>query len=171
MIKKISLSKIVNAILFFFVVWILAQKIPVFINMYQHQGNKILPVKVQTLSGDILSLPLPQKHLMVFWASWCGPCKIELSRINKLIIDGEINPNDVIAISIGENFETIKNHAKENDYRFIIGLDSSGEISKQYKVSGTPTLFLIDQNGVIEWMTMGLSPSLELRLKSFFKKP
>lgn len=169
MLKHFSFSKLLNLVLILFVGGMLIQRIPVLVDMFQRQGHKAPAVTVRTISGDLLSVPLPQKHLIVFWATWCPPCKVELARINKLVKNGDIKPQDVIAISSAEDLDTVMNHAKENDYRFTVGIDKSSAIAQQYKVSGTPTLLLINQNGVIEWMTMGVSPSLELRLKSFLK--
>src|SRR5690606_19094484 len=100
------------------------------------------------------------KQLLVFWATWCGPCKVELARINRLVKDGEIKATDVIAISSLEEINLVDAHVKENDYRFTVAIDPTGEAARQYKISGTPTLIFVDETGTIKWMTMGVSPSL-----------
>lgn len=148
----------------------LVQRIPMLVDMFQRQGKKAPQAQVVTLEGNTLFLPLSQNHLVVFWATWCGPCKVELARINKLVKDGVLAREQVIAISSLEDITTVKNNVTENGYLFTVGIDSSGEIARQYKVSGTPTLLLVKSDGTIDWITMGLSPSLELRIKSFFKK-
>lgn len=167
---KTVLSKTLNIILFVVVTWMLVERIPVVVDMFQRQGKKAPQVQMLTLTGTVVSLPLRQNHLIVFWATWCSPCKLELARINKMLSDGEISPDQVIAISSLEAPDTVKRHVEENGYLFTVGIDTSGIIARQYKVSGTPTLLLVKEDGTIDWITMGLSPSLELRLKSFLKK-
>lgn len=167
--KMSSLSKLFNAFLYVVIALMLFQRIPVFVDMFKRQGQPSIPTSVQTLKDERLTLPLPGKHLMVFWATWCGPCKVELSRINNMIKNGTLDGSKVIAISSSEEPTTVRSFVQEKDYRFLVGVDTAGTLAKQYKVSGTPTLILIDETGKIDWMTMGLSPSLEIRLKTFLQ--
>lgn len=166
--KKISPSGVLNLLLGLFVAGMLVYRVPLFITMFQRQGQTAIITEVPLIDNSKLVLPLPRKHLLVFWATWCGPCKIELNRINSLVSSGVIKSQDVIAISSGEDPELVRTHANKNNYQFTVGLDTTGNIAKLYNVAGTPTLILIDQNGKIDWMTMGLSPSLEVRLSSYF---
>lgn len=166
--KNFDFSRITNILLFFFIAWMVIQRAPLLLDMFQRQGQKAPFSHVYNLQNETLKIPLPQKHLIVFWATWCGPCKVELARINNMIKIGTLKATDVIAISSSESEELVRTFAKENDYRFLVATDPSGAAAKLYKVSGTPTLLLIDDTGNIDWMTMGISPSLEVRMKSFF---
>lgn len=167
--KNITFSKLFNILLLAIAVALVIQRVPVIMEMLQRQGQSAVATSVPTLKDGNISLPLAGKHLMVFWATWCGPCKVELARINRLIKDGALDRHKVIAISISEDFVTVNTFSQEQDYQFLVGLDPSGALARQYKVAGTPTLLLIDETGKINWMTMGLSPSLELRLKHFLQ--
>ncbi len=162
-----NISKAINILLFVFIAWMFYQRVPVIIEMYQRQGQTTASTEVRLLKGESVQVPLPKRHLLVFWATWCGPCKVELARVNNLIKNGTIKENDVLAVSVGESHEVVANFSKENDYRFAVAIDPQGEAANLYKVAGTPTLFLIDENGKVEWTTMGVSPTLEFRLKSF----
>lgn len=162
-----NISKAINILLFTFIAWTIYQRVPIIIDMYQRQGQKTESAEVRLLQGDSVQVPLPKRHLLVFWATWCGPCKVELARVNNLIKKGAIKDSDVLAISIGETPDIVAAFSKENDYRFSIATDPQGKTANLYKVAGTPTLFLIDEKGQVEWTTMGMSPTLELRLKSF----
>jgi cytochrome c biogenesis protein CcmG, thiol:disulfide interchange protein DsbE len=122
---------------------------------------------------DLMNHPVvyPQegkKTLFVFWATWCGPCKIELARIQRLIDEKKILAENVVAISFNEDPSLIIQTAKERNYTFRLVQDFDGKSTEYYKVSGTPTLVLLDQNKKIHWVTSGISPSLEARLNAFF---
>ncbi len=58
-------------------------------------------------------------------------------------------------------------HVKEKGYAFQVALDPEGEAYRSYGVPATPTVVLVSEKGLVTWKSMGLSPSLELRLKSF----
>lgn len=123
---------------------------------------------VKLINGESYNLHTqPRKVVMVFWATWCGPCEIELKRINQMVIDKKIQPTDVIAISSNEDESIVKEKAKRENYLFMIGLDTNGSVSSLYQVTATPTIIFIDENKIINWMTAGISPTLEYRINSF----
>lgn len=109
-----------------------------------------------------------KKRLLVFWATWCGPCSIELGRINRLILSGDLKPDSVLAISSGEDKQTVQKSVEERKYLFPVATDEDGHLALTYKVSGTPTIYFINEKNSVEWASVGLSPSLEFRIKSFF---
>lgn len=168
--KSWTLGNLVNVVLFLFVSWMLLQRAPLIVEMFKRQGSEAPQSTALLLDHQPVTLPLKKPHLLVFWATWCGPCKVELARINALIEKGSLSAEDVLAISTGEDEETVKAFTKNNSYKFNVALDPRGEAAKTYKVAGTPTLFLINEKAQIEWMTMGISPSLEVRLTQFLKK-
>ncbi len=144
-------------------------KIPDIFKMYQKQGKALLVGQVVLLSGQVESVPAAKKQVLVFWATWCGPCSVELGRIQSLIDKNKIDKNSILAISIGESRETVRNYVTQKKYTFPVAIDFDGALASLYEVNGTPTVFLIDENKNIQWMTVGLSPSLELRLKNFLE--
>lgn len=163
-----SIANILNALLFVFLAAVLLNRAPVFLKMHETQGDQAKLAGVVALDGEALSLPSGKRQVLVFWATWCGPCGVELGRINKMINNGKIAPEAVLAVSIKEEKATVEKVVSEKKYKFKVALDENGDVANLYGISGTPTVFLIDESGKIEWMTMGISPSLEFRLSSFF---
>lgn len=151
-----------------FFIFILAQKLPQWIDLYKKQGELIEPSVAVLLNGQRIDLAENKKRLIVFWATWCGPCRIELARINRLINQQKIQANDVLAISSYEDKTTVQKFVAEAGYQFQVALDEEGQLAKKYNISGTPTLILVNDNNVVEWSTTGLSPTLELRIQNFF---
>ncbi len=95
--------------------------------------------------------------LLNFWATWCGPCKIEIP----WFIDFEQRYKDrgfaVLGISMDEDgWEAVKPYleAKKVNYRVVIGTD---EVADLYGgVSSLPTSFVIDRQGKIASTHVGL---------------
>lgn len=162
-------ANIFTIILVLFAGFVLYQNVPVMIRLYNTQGRMAPSAGVVGISPQqLVQIPQTKKQVLVFWATWCGPCKVELARINRLIKNKEIAADAVLAISVAENPALVAAFAKEHDYQFSVALDPDGKAARLYQVSGTPTIFLIDELGNIEWATMGLSPSLEVRIRTFF---
>lgn len=165
------MKSVFNIIFYLIIIVLLVKKIPGIYENYKNQ-NQIAPlVSVRYLSGEEILVPVAnQKTVVVFWATWCGPCQVELKRLNQMILDHKIKANQVLAISVQESKETVDVFLKNNKYEFLVALDETGKASESYHVRGTPTVVFIDENSRIVWMTTGLSPSLEFRVQHFLNK-
>jgi thiol-disulfide isomerase/thioredoxin len=164
--------KIFSNILFYVVIVVLVgYKAPGIFDNFKKQNQPAPVATIKTISGAEITFPIPnQKMIVVFWATWCGPCKIELNRLNDMMANGLIKSNQLLAISVQESAETVNAFLNQNPLQFMVALDESGEASNQYNVTGTPTIVFLDDQGKINWATSGLSPTLEYRVTEFLKK-
>lgn len=152
------------------VLWLLLTRVPQWWSMHQREGQPAVAATVTTLEGTPISLPLAGKqHIVIFWATWCGPCSFELNRLNRLVENGTLSPEDVMAVSVMETPEVVRTALEERKYLFRVALDSAGEAASLYEVGGTPTIVLVGADGIVQWKTMGLSPTLEMRLKNAWR--
>jgi peroxiredoxin len=95
--------------------------------------------------------------LLNFWATWCGPCKIEIP----WFIDFEQKYKDrgfaVLGIAMDdEGWDVVKPYIQERkvNYRVMMG---SEEVATLYgNVESLPTTFLIDREGKIASIHVGL---------------
>jgi cytochrome c biogenesis protein CcmG/thiol:disulfide interchange protein DsbE len=96
--------------------------------------------------------------LLDFWATWCGPCKIEIP----WFIDMQRRLKDrgfaVIGVSMDEEgWEVVKPFLAQMNvnYRVVIGSDS---VAQSYGgIEALPTTFLIDREGRIAATHVGLN--------------
>lgn len=166
MLKLKRFFTIGNLIVFGVLSFFLYTRGPQILNYYRLQGSdEIAQDSMINLDGSPIERPYP--HVLLFWASWCAPCEIEMSRINSMIENGKIRPQQVISISIDSSFEEARRKHKQKGYLFPAVWDQSGHWARLYNVGVTPSLFVIDKNKKIIWATSGLSPLLELRLGSY----
>lgn len=164
------MRKLLNWFAYAVIAFLLVSKVPTFYHNFKLQDTAAAQMSVKKLSGETIALPAPgQKSVLVFWATWCGPCRVELGRLNDMVKDNAIMPEQIIAINIQESIETIQDYLKSHPYEFTIALDESGAASQFFDVKGTPTVVFLDDQGKINWITTGLSPFLSFRIKSFLK--
>jgi cytochrome c biogenesis protein CcmG/thiol:disulfide interchange protein DsbE len=162
--------RVINIVFLAILAYALYLKAPSILTHFKFQDQKAPNFSLTTMKGEKFTLGAQSKKVvLVFWATWCGPCEVELKRINEMIMKRKILPSDILAISIAESETVVRENITKNNYLFNIAIDKTGSISELYKVKATPTIIFIDQNQVINWMTAGMSPTLEFRTSSFLK--
>lgn len=94
--------------------------------------------------------------LLNFWATWCPPCREELTRVQADLID-KFKGRDFVflPISRGEKRETVEAFLKKNGYTFPVGLDTDQSIFNLYASNYIPRNFLINRHGVVLDATVG----------------
>lgn len=111
------------------------------------KGNK---VTLSELKG--------KKVFLNFWATWCPPCKAEMPDIEKLYQETKDSDLIILAVNIGEDKKTVQDFITKNNYNFTILLDVKREIAELYQVSGIPTSYFIDTNGLLVNRKVGSMP-------------
>ena len=96
------------------------------------------------------------KVVMVdFWATWCGPCKMELPHLVELQKQYADKNFVILGLSMDEDPPaTVKKFAQDNGIPYTIVMSDQDTQSK-YGVTGYPTAFVIDKAGVIRNVFQG----------------
>lgn len=87
-----------------------------------------------------------------FWASWCGPCKSEMSDFNEMYKKLGDSVQFLMINSTDGNRETVEiasNFIKEQGYEFPVFYDIDMDASVNYNVNSLPTTFFIDKDGYV----------------------
>lgn len=115
-----------------------------------------------------------EKALMLnFWASWCDPCKMEAATLNKLAKSYQ-DELDVYGINVTK-YDTVKDaksFVETFKLSFPILMDQDGAVYDLYKGMAFPTNVLIDKNGVIQEIILGIlsEEELEKKVKALVKE-
>jgi cytochrome c-type biogenesis protein len=84
-----------------------------------------------------------------FWATWCGPCRIEMPSMETVYRRLQDRGFTVLAVNIGEQKKEVSAFMKENKLSFPAALDEKGTIAAYYGVQAIPTTYIIDRRGLI----------------------
>ena len=96
--------------------------------------------------------------LLDFFATWCGPCKIEIPWFTEMERKNKDRGFAVLGVSMDdEGWEVVKPFLAELgvNYRVVIGNDATAQMYGG--VDALPTTFLIDQSGKIAAVHVGLA--------------
>ncbi|MGS0524402.1 TlpA family protein disulfide reductase [Zobellia nedashkovskayae] len=90
--------------------------------------------------------------LLEFWASWCGPCRLDIPHLKKVYELYHPEGFEIISVSMDSDKDNwIKAMEQEKmDWLQVSDLKAfDGELSKLYDFEGIPTCLLIDPEGNI----------------------
>ena len=132
-------------------------------------SKKAPDFSLAALSGESISLAdyRGKKTVVVnYWASWCGPCRVELPQLRDFYNryhKGEAN-FEILAISIDEEKSDAEKYATSEKLPFPVLLDPRTKTADAYKVEAIPTVFVIDKNGTVTYAHTGLDETMQFAL-------
>src|SRR3989338_760194 len=92
-----------------------------------------------------------KKVLLVFGATWCPYCVAEVPDLNAFFDKHQDKDVKILDIDIRESAARVASFAKKHNIKYTVLLDTDGKVAEQYNVYGIPTIFLIDENGMIKY--------------------
>lgn len=123
-------------------------------------GERVPLLPLRALDGLLPGIGTGRRVVLVFWATWCGPCKRSLPLLKRF---AEKNAMDVIAVTT-EDEGTVRSFLKKfGPFPFPIALDEDGKTSKLFEVEGTPRFIHLDGEGFFVDSGSGFGGEIPLR--------
>lgn len=106
---------------------------------------------LKNLDGEDVSLKDYRGKIVFvnFWATWCGPCRMEIPHFVKLVDKYE---DDLVILGIStdnpKDYEKIPAFSSNYNINYPILLDSRGEVNYMYGgIQSIPTTFVLNREG------------------------
>jgi thiol-disulfide isomerase/thioredoxin len=132
------------------------------------------PVKLADLRGKVV--------LLDFWATWCGPCRVSMPKINALSrkykdrglvvlglteFEGEADGRE---LSRAEETEYLRQFKRRQNISYGFGVSEDKETARRYGVVSIPTAVLIDRRGRPRFLTISASDEEAAVLQKMIQK-
>ena len=116
-------------------------------------------ITAKSLSGDYVELSDFQGEVVLvnLWATWCGPCRVELPALEQLHRHNHDRGFSVLGVSVdGERGEKeVRKMVASLRLSYPILLDPAGRSSTAYQATGYPTSVLVGRDGRVRWRRAG----------------
>ncbi|MEY3252775.1 MAG: hypothetical protein RL227_1748 [Pseudomonadota bacterium] len=103
-----------------------------------------------------------QVVLINFWASWCGPCRVEMPHLNKLHDKYKAGGFMVLGVNIDDDPRHGAATAARWGLRFPVLLDAEKSVTRTYDLGAMPSTVLVDRDGRIRHLHRGYRDGMEL---------
>lgn len=126
-----------------------------------HAGEEAPDFTVGMFDGSTVTLSeLRGKVVLLnFWATWCPPCREELTHVQSEIIDRFAGRDFLfLPVSRSESRQAVASFRQKTGYNFPMGLDSTRSVYDRYASNYIPRNFLIDAEGKVVTATVGFEP-------------
>jgi peroxiredoxin len=125
------------------------------------EGQKAPDFSFSTENGQARKLSdLKGKVVWInFFATWCGPCRQELPRLQKEVFDKlKDNPQfELIILGREHSWEEIKKFTTENKYNMPFYPDPGRKVFSLYAKQNIPRNFIIDKEGKVVISSTGFN--------------
>jgi peroxiredoxin len=126
---------------------------------YTKVGDKAPLFTCKTTDGKTIDISkLQGKIVMInFFATWCGPCKLELPVLQKNVWDKYKNNPDFVLVILGREHseKEVRDFATANNFTMPFAPDPGRAVFKLYASQSIPRNVIIGKDGIIIYQSIG----------------
>jgi peroxiredoxin len=119
---------------------------------------------LQDLQGNDVQLSdfLGNDILLNFWATWCGPCRVEMPMFERNYEEYRDQGFIILGINFDEPEQTVNEFQEEFGLTFPILLDPGGEVQHLYRIPGYPSSIFVNREGNVRRIHIGIMTESQL---------
>jgi len=91
-----------------------------------------------------------------FWATWCGPCRVEMPAFQAAYHANQQQNLSVLAINYSEHSQMVLDFGDELGLTFPLLLDPDGRVQELFRIRGYPSTMFIAPDGTLAAAHIGL---------------
>ena len=129
-------------------------------------------VVVNTLGGKQFNLDEMNGRVVLidFWATWCGPCNVELPHMKQLAAKYANEPFELISISWDADEAKWKQFIATNGMTWNQYRDADHAVTNAFGINAIPHYFTIDANGALTAENLGSGSNIDGKIKKLVEQ-
>lgn len=118
---------------------------------------------LKSLDGPNLRLKEQRGQVVMvnFWATWCGPCRVEMPHLARLYDKYRGSGFQLLGVNVDEDPNAAASLAQKLGLKFPILLDTEKRVSRMYDLTTMPSTVLIDRDGKVRYVHRGYRDGFE----------
>jgi peroxiredoxin len=118
---------------------------------------------LRNLAGGNLRLAEQRGQVVMvnFWATWCGPCRVELPHLERLYGKYRSAGFVLLAVNVDDQAGPGQQMAQRMGLSFPVLHDADKAVSRRWDVGAMPGTVLIDRDGTVRHLHRGYRDGLE----------
>jgi thiol-disulfide isomerase/thioredoxin len=114
--------------------------------------GKPLKLNGESVDGDPFDWQAYRGRIVLvdFWATWCGPCRAMMPKIEELYNAQHDRGFDVVGISLDEDLDQLSDFLADHEVPWtLLAGEETAKLADEYGVRGIPLLILVDTEGKV----------------------
>jgi cytochrome c biogenesis protein CcmG, thiol:disulfide interchange protein DsbE len=135
-----------------------AQPAPARVEPSADRGEIMPAYSAKLLDGKSFDISSEKGNVVLLnvWATWCGPCRVEIPELQALHKKYNTRGFKVVGVSLDEGGDAeVKKFVAEKDVTYPIAIDAEGRIANILRTTVLPTTVLVGRDGRIVWRKVG----------------
>jgi len=104
-----------------------------------------------------------------FWATWCGPCRMEMPGFEKLFREQAGKGFTFLAINEDRERPKLDAYLKQKPVTFPVLIDPDQKVSEKLGINALPTTILVGADGRVQQVLEGVQPYLHYQIENLLR--
>jgi len=121
------------------------------------EGMRVPALDGAAVDGRNVDVPDGQHRpaVVVFWATWCGPCRAEIPDLRQLLADYG-DRIELVGVNAGEPVATVSAATGPLGITWPVLSDTDRHAQAAFQIEALPTVLIVDGEGLVRYRGFGL---------------